>query len=433
LTDSDRGRDDAQRARRVLDSVPTDERRLSPAPGSRDLSAIIADGVYFSVMVGLGETYIPAFVLAAGLGEVASGLVASLPPLVGAVFTLVTPFAVRRLHSYRRWAVVCAALQALALAPLAFGGARGRFGLASVALATAAYWSFGMATGPAWNAWVTTLVPPDIRKRFFARRARICQTALVAAMLAGGLSLQWGKERGDELALYAVLFAGALLARLVSASYLARQSEASGLADHHRTLGERGIREAIRSAGSGRVLAYLLSMSLTVNVAAPYFTPYMFGPLALSYAQFMVLIATALIARIATLPYFAALAERRGTRALLGWGALAIVPLPVLWLVSHRFLYLVALQTFAGTAWAALEFATMLSFFEGIEERDRARVLSAFNLANATAVAIGALIGSRIFSSMDRTPEAYAVLFAVSVAGRLAALWWLRYEMGTPN
>ena len=51
-----------------------------------------------------------------------------------------------------------------------------------------------------------------------------------------------------------------------------------------------------------------------------------------------------------------------------------------------------------GTAWAALEFATMLSFFEGIADRDRARVLSAFNLANASAVAIGALVGSQIFS-----------------------------------
>ena len=95
---------------------------------SRDLAAITADGVSFSVMVGLGETYIPAFVLAAGLGEVAAGLIATLPPLAGAVFQLVTPFAVRHLHSYRRWVVACAALQALALAPLAMGGWRGQIG-----------------------------------------------------------------------------------------------------------------------------------------------------------------------------------------------------------------------------------------------------------------------------------------------------------------
>ena len=397
----------------MTSSVPSDEHR--------DLHAITADGVSFSVMVGLGETYIPAFVLAAGLGAVAAGLLATLPQLAGAVFQLVTPFAVRHLHSYRRWVVACAALQALALAPLALGGWRGQISVVAVAVATAAYWSFGMATGPAWNAWVTTIVRPDIRKRFFARRARLCHVALFLSMMVGGLALQWGDEHGSELVLYAALFAGAIVARLVSASFLARQSEVIGLVGQHRALATHGIREAIRSAGSGRVLAYLLTMSATVNVAAPYFTPYMFGPLGLSYAQFMTLIATALVARIAILPYFAALAERRGTRVLLGWGALAIVPLPVLWLVSDRFLYLVA-----GTAWAALEFATMLSFFEGIEDRDRARVLSAFNLANASSVAIGALIGSQIFSYMNHTPEAYAMLFAVSVAGRLAALGWLR-------
>ncbi len=392
----------------------------------RDLRAITADGVSFSVMVGLGETYIPAFVLAAGLGEVAAGLSASLPMLAGAVFQLVTPFAVRHLHSYRRWVVACATLQGLALAPLVAGGLRGQIELVWVALATVAYWSFGMATGPAWNAWVTTLVPSEIRARYFARRGRVCHAALFAAMLCGGLLLQWGDERGSELALFAALFAGALLARLVSAGFLARQSEAAGLADRHRALAARGVREAVRSAGSGRVLAYLLTMTATVHVAAPYFTPYMFGPLALSYAEFMALTATALVARIAILPFFGALAERRGTRLLLVWGAFGIVPLPVLWLVSDHFLYLLALQAFAGTAWAALEFATMLSFFEGIADSDRARVLSAFNLANATAVAIGALCGSQIFSLMDRTPEAYAMLFAFSMAGRLAALGWLR-------
>ncbi len=395
----------------------------------RDLRAITADGISFSVMVGLGETYISAFVLAAGHGEVAAGLVATLPMLAGAVFQLITPFAVRHLHSYRRWVAVCAALQALALAPLAFGGWRGHIELVWVAIATVAYWSFGMATGPAWNAWVTTLVPSDIRARFFARRARLCHAALLTAMLVGGLALQWGDSHGSALALFGSLFAGALLARLISASFLARQSEARGLADQHRALAASGIREAIRGAGSGRVIVYLLSMTATVHIAAPYFTPYMFGPLGLSYAEFMALTATALVARIAILPFFGAFAERRGTRALLVWGAFGIVPLPVLWLVSNHFAYLLALQAFAGTSWAALEFATMMSFFEGIEDRDRARVLSAFTFANSVAIAIGALIGSQIFTHMDRTLEGYAMLFAVSMAGRLAALWWLRSEI----
>ena len=129
--------------------------------------------------------------------------------------------------------------------------ARRRSALVAVAVATAAYWSFGMATGPAWNAWVTTIVRPEIRKRFFARRARLCHAALFLAMLVGGLALQWGDEHGSELALFAALFAGALVARLVSAAFLARQSEAAR-ARRPAPRARRARRSARRSAARGR-------------------------------------------------------------------------------------------------------------------------------------------------------------------------------------
>ena len=52
-------------------------------------------------------------------------------------------------------------------------------------------------------------------------------------------------------------------------------------------------------------------------------------------------------------------------------GAIGIVPLPALWLVSDALPYLIAIQVVAGVAWAALEYATQLSFFESLDERDR--------------------------------------------------------------
>ncbi len=145
----------------------------------RDLRAMTADGVAFSAMVGLGEAYVPAFALAVGLGEVVSGLVATVPMLAGACLQMVTPAAVRRLGSYRRWVVLCARLQALSFVPLIVGAALGKVGLLWVGVATVAYWAFGMSTSPAWNAWVTSLVPFEIRAGFFARRARAAQAALL--------------------------------------------------------------------------------------------------------------------------------------------------------------------------------------------------------------------------------------------------------------
>jgi hypothetical protein len=393
---------------------------------ARDLRAMVADAVFFSAMVGAGEAYLPAFVLASGLGEITAGLVTTLPLLIGSVFQLVAPIACRQLDSYRRWIVWCVRLQALSFVPLILFAWSGGITRGWLALATVAYWSFGMAAAPAWNAWASSLVPRAIRARFFAHRTRAAQASLLVSMLGAGAALELGRRAGFEHQVFAGLFAAALAFRAASARQLARQSEARGLVASHHTLGPSEVWQRIRAARSTRVLAYLLAMQLCVNLASPYFTPYMLGPLSLSYAEFTLLSAAAFAARIALLPWLGRIAERRGSRSLLWAGALGIAPLPAFWLVSDEFLFLLGLQLASGAAWAALELATLLSFFDGIEERDRASVLTFFNLLNAGAAALGAFCGSRIFAGIALVPEAYAALFVLSAAGRLLTLALLR-------
>ena len=101
----------------ALDSAPH-----APAELRHNLRAILGDGVAFSVMVGIGESYLPAFVLAMGLGQVAAGLITTIPLLVGSLLQLVSPWAVARLRSHRRWVVLCATCQAASFLPLALGG-----------------------------------------------------------------------------------------------------------------------------------------------------------------------------------------------------------------------------------------------------------------------------------------------------------------------
>jgi hypothetical protein len=60
----------------------------------KNLRASVGDGTCYGLMVGLGETYLPAFVLAVGLGEVTAGLAASLPQLAGGIMQMISPCAV---------------------------------------------------------------------------------------------------------------------------------------------------------------------------------------------------------------------------------------------------------------------------------------------------------------------------------------------------
>jgi MFS family permease len=140
----------------------------------------------------------------------------------------------------------------------------------------------------------------------------------------------------------------------------------------------------------------------------------------------MVLTASSFLARALVLPALGRIAGRHGASRLLWLGGLGIVPLPSLWLVSDAFAYLFCVQLVAGLAWAAVELATTLAFFEEIPEEDRAGVLTAFNFANACAIALGAVIGAWVLDVFAGTGHVYAWLFAISTAGRMVAAAFLR-------
>ncbi len=391
-----------------------------------DLRAMLGDGVAFSVMVGIGESYLAAFALSCGFGDIAAGLTATAPMLIGASLQLVSPSAVHWLGSHKRWVVLCASLQAASFLPLLMGALAGGISLLAFSLTVSLYWGLGMATGPAWNTWAGKLVPQALRSRYFARRSRWSQAALLAGLAAGGVILQEAGTRGVELNGYAIIFCLAFLARVTSATLLSQQSEERPVALGETRISPRAIRTHLQSGGHGRLLGFLLLFQSGVWIAAPYFTPYMLGPLGLDFVEFTALTGTAFAARILVLPAVGRLARRRGTLRLIQISSVAIVPLPALWLVSDSLTWLFALQMFGGAAWAAFELATLLSFFEHIPETARTSLLSAYNLAYALAIAIGTAIGALILQLGGEGVWAYGLLFAVSVAARFLSLGLLR-------
>ena len=392
----------------------------------RDLRAIVGDGVSFSVMVGLGESYLAAFVLAAGLGAVAAGLVTTVPLLAGSVLQLSTPAGVRLLRSHRRWVVLCAVLQAASFLPLIGGALLGRVSYATVFLAAAAYWGFGMGTGPAWNTWVGAIVPPNMRAHFFARRTRWSHAALFAALVAAGALLDRTHAAGGGLEVFALLFALAAAARLISARFLASQSDVVLLPEDQRIVSVAGFLARLRRPGDGALLAHLLAMQMAVYLAAPFFVPYMLKGLGLSYGLFTTLTAAAFAGRVMALPALGHIAQRHGAHRLLIWSAFGVTPLPALWLVSSNPGYLFVLQIASGVAWAGFELATLMSFFERIDPRERTSVLTCFNLVNATALTMGSLIGAGLFYSFGGGFGSYLVVLLVSSSARLLTLPLLR-------
>lgn len=404
-----------------------------PPRGSlrRDLAVSTIDAAAYSVMVGCGETYLPAFALALGLGPIVAGMVASVPLLVGATVQLAAPFVVHRVGGNRRWVILCVAVQAASFLPFIVWAMRGRAEAWQLVAAASVYWSAGMASAPAWVAWMAGLVPGRLRTPYFAQRNRVGQIAVFVGFVTAALLLQTEDTRDTPLIGFALLFGLAALARFVSTFCLwacrERPRRAALVAAGPDSAGGliARVRASWRDATSGRtgrLVAFLCCFIFGLQIAGPYFTPYMLDALGFSYGQFLVVIAAGILVKAVLLPAIGRLGSRLGPWRLLRYSSLTIVPLSLLWLPTANVSWLVGVQLLAGTCWAAYELAVALLLFEVAGDRERGNVVGVYNLGIAIATVAGAGCGGFILHALGETTTAYAAVFIASCLLRAAAV-----------
>ena len=324
------------------------------SPPRHDMRASIGDAASYSVMVGIGETYLPAFALALGTGETFAGLIATMPMLTGAALQLATPWALRRFGSYRTWVVLCACLQATALLldaawPPCFMGTPS-LAATWVFVAATAYWAASQAAGPAWNTWIEEIIPKRVaaRSSLPAGRGRArcaCCSALrpadsrctlpkptsrPPAESSGGCSLRsrrslWsapaaGSFRRPSSAIRASRRRGDYVARPVSIGQIVQHDEAGTSAAGWCCICSPCKRQCRFPARTSR-------RSCSAKKGW-------------SYLSYMVLIGICFLGKAIALPMWGRVAHYAGARRLLWIGGTAIVPIAALWLFIDSFHWL---------------------------------------------------------------------------------------------
>jgi MFS family permease len=385
-----------------------------------DLHACTGDGMTYSFMVGTGETYFAAFAVALGSSDKVAGLVAAVPPLVGATLQLFAPILAQRVKSPSRWIQTCAILQVASFVPMIVGALIGVLPMWILFLAAGIYWTAALGAGGVWNTWVGLCFPATIRARYFGIRSRLCQATLLAALIAAGVILQTTHGTSWALAGFAALFAMAAAARAASIPYLKRQRDPVEWPEH------RGVPvwhffTAFWHRADARLLALLITMQVAVQMGQPFLNPYLLKQLDVSPALYLGLIAAGFAAKSIALPFLGMYAKSRGARSLLAIGAIgtALMILPWIWVQWVPGMF--AIQALSGVLQGAWELAAFLLFLETIPSEERTSVMTGYFFLSSLAMAAGSLVGAAILGDSP-TPTTYALVFAISTGARLAAL-----------
>jgi MFS family permease len=362
------------------------------AKTEKSLKYSIYDGASYSAMLGLTQEYITPFALALKATSAQIGLLASLPNLAAALFQLKAPAIVQKAGSRKRMILLVVFVHALLWAPLAlipflFHGNGVWWLLAVFTLVMA----FGSLANPAWGSMMADLVPVGRRGRYFGHRGKICGFTTLAFTLIAALIL-W-LSRHQLFIGFAIVFALALLFRLISWYFLSKMYEPSVTVQHKEQIHLLDFAREIRSTNLGRFVLYVSAMNFATYLAAPFFAVYMLRDLGFDYLTYVVIIASAAIATILTMTFWGKRADRAGNIKVVAITSLLIPLVPLLWLVSHNILYLVLVQLLSGFAWAGFNLCSTNFVYDAAAPEKRTGCIAYFNAANGTAICLGALLG----------------------------------------
>lgn len=405
-----------------------------------DFRAMFIDGVCYSVMVGVAETYIPKFAVELGLGEVAGALVATAPVVLGSVLQLGAPRLLKRVGSYAKFCSLCAWVQGamyLPLAGVALAGPelmawlRGHgvwgewaawvlvFGIVML------YWAASLACGPAWSTLAGEIVPRRVQANYFAWRTRWLQLATLGGILLNGVVLS-GSETG-VLRRFAWVFLGAAVLRFVSAWYLGRYSSPKQKPEQEREVGLRELAGRLRHSHAGRWMLYVAGAHIATQMAQPLLNPFMLAQLELLGPRYSVLLAAWYGGKMLVYATAGRYAARRGPLALVRASAAGLVLLPLYWLLEPGYWVLAGLQVVSGMCWGAWELGVVLMNYSAVEPRERTSVYTWFQVVNESSKTGGSVVGSGVFAGVGGGFAGYAAAFVASAGMRLGSVLMLRW------
>jgi len=370
----------------------------------QSLSYSMRDGVFASIQQGAGESYISPFAIFLNASNTQIGLLASLPLLFGACFQFVSVEVLNRLQKRKKVILLGAGLQALVWIPLFWlPFLFPSYAATLVILCATAYFLAGNFATPAWNSLMGDLVPPATRGSYFGLRSKYNSIASFAALCLGGVILHYTERTLHPWWGFFVLFSLVLIARLISVHYVSCMMEPEYRVDPNSNVRILDFFRQHRHSNFMVFVYYTAGMHFAIMIASPFFSAYMLRDLHFSYLQFMAASATTILIQFLTMHYWGRFSDRFGNKRILAFTGFGLPFLPMLWLFSTDFTYIVSIQIIGGMIWAGFSLSMSNFIFDTVVPQQRAKAVAIYNTMNAFAVFLGASLGGWLGSFLSPT------------------------------
>ena len=406
------------------------------------------EAVASATMTATGDNFFNAFAIYLQASATQMGALTAVPQLFGAWMQLLSIWIGVRLPR-KNLVVTVAAFQAVVVAAIGW--------IATANLGEASAWLILLASiysaalnliQPHWRAWMGSIVPARRRGTFFAVRTRLTMVSSLLIFIAGGGMLTLCAHHGNTGLGFALLFVFAALGRGCSSLLLWKMHDPEPVSQDqsHRILRASlsQLASALREPGFRHYTFFLSGMMGVVAISAPFFAVHMLKGLGFTYLQYSINAAASIVTQFLLLGFWGRFSDRHGNRPVILLTGSILPCLPLLWLVSPNYYYLLLVQIASGAAWSGFTLSTSNFLYELRPHRTGFAAFAAVQASiTAGMVFVGGLTGGFLAAYAPRLvvlmPDWLApssplfLVFATSATLRVLVIAWFIPRVNEPQ
>jgi MFS family permease len=387
------------RARTLVSGVPndisSDDSALAPSEVRAGLKLSLIEGVFAQVHITLtAGAFLTGFALLLGAGNITLGIAAALPFLIQPL-QLFGAWLIERTGTRKKITVIGSLGRTfwivLVLLPYLPLSTNQRL----IALIVSLLCCHALVTlcVNAWTNWMTDLVPPRLRGRYFSIRNTAMAACAMVVNAGAGMLLDHMRALGRARDGYALVLGMAVLSASIATVLLARQPEPPMQTRNRLPLADV-FRIPWRLPRFRRFMTAMIVWNMALGTAASFFSAHALQVLRIPFTTLALFDVVTSAISLVSLPLWGRIADRVGHRKVLLICISGVIVLPWSWVLatpnSIWILYLNAIVS--GIWWPGL----MLSLSNRLMEQAPAQARSAYLALFAAMTGLGYFLASTL-------------------------------------
>ncbi|MBU1852821.1 MAG: MFS transporter [Candidatus Omnitrophica bacterium] len=266
---------------------------------------------------------------------------------------------------------------------------------------------FGSLAGVSWLAWMSDLVPENIRGSYFGKRNMIASACSMVFVLLGGKFITLWEQKFSEQNPYGfiLLFVVGLAFGLLSIFFLSRIPEIEGIKKEKESSFDFNVFfSPLKDRNFLTLILFVSAWMFAIQIAAPFYGVYMIENLKVSFSDITIFGTFATLATLFMMKIWGPISDKMGNKPVIIVSGWILIIVPFVWVLALPGGYYIPVMAahilsgafMAGTALSQFNILIKLSPQEG-----RSVYLALFAAITGLVGAVAPIAGGIISKAMQ--------------------------------